>query len=89
MDLRKKMDKIDELRREIIKLDGELNKVKLIREDISCPQIKLESGFVMLYDDTEREILNQCVLEILDRRETIWQSQIDELLDQVRELLND
>jgi hypothetical protein len=83
------MDKIDELRRDIIKLDGELSKVKFIQENMSVIQIKLEDGFMMLYDDCEREELRECVEDILQRRCKIWQSQIDEKMNQVRELLHD
>lgn len=87
MDLRKKMDRIDVLRREIIKLDGELNKVELLQEEGGIAQIKLESGFMMLYDDVERALLEKCVRDILEYRREILQSQIDEKMDEVRELL--
>jgi hypothetical protein len=44
---------------------------------------------MMLYDDTERDMLTECVVGILKRRYDIWRSQIDEKMDEVRELLND
>ena len=63
MDLRKKMDRIEQLRREIVELDGELKKVEYVQEEVhfdNPPRLKLASGFMMLYDDEEKQMLESC-----------------------------
>lgn len=87
MDLRKRMDEINRLRREICELEGKLNSVEYQLNHIGVPQIKLKDGFLQIWDDDERDSLDDCVNYILKRRIDIFQNQIDEKLEEAKELL--
>lgn len=89
MDLRSKMDKIEQIRREICELEGKRNNAQLTLDNIGVPQIKLEDGFMQIWDDIERDNLDACVKNILKRRVEIFEDQISDMLKEARELLNE
>jgi hypothetical protein len=81
------MDKVERLRREIIELEGKRNNAELMLDNMGVPQVKLEDGFMQIWDDVERDNLDTCIRIILTRRVEIFQNQIEEKLQEARELL--
>ena len=88
MDLREKMDRINEYRTAIIEAEGEVTKAVYLRDNIDTDSLALRTtdGFLPL-NEGEQNRLQHCLESILNDRVADLTGKLDKLLAEAQEII--